>query len=228
MPLDAWIEAHRTDPTREVYWLVALGFPVVQYLTTCPDPITYGGHVYSPAVLTVGGIVSDSTGAANASGGLTIGAGDDYWPALVAALTEDQRYPTVLLYEAWMDTTVVSLTPAAVRAYAALKVSGAKVTPTEVRFDLGPVADPALARLPFREYGGALCTYRLFKGVQCAYAGATTACDRTYVTCTGLANQARFGGFLALPSMEELTLTWQWQSGETLYEESLTLTRRDA
>ena len=40
-----------------------------------------------------------------------------------------------------------------------------------------------------------------FKGLRCAYAGATTSCDHTLATCTSLANQARFGGWPSMPTI---------------------------
>ena len=40
-----------------------------------------------------------------------------------------------------------------------------------------------------------------FKGLRCAYAGATTSCDHTLATCTALANQARFGGWPSMPTI---------------------------
>jgi hypothetical protein len=219
MTLDAYVEAHRTDPVRATFWLVELRFPVAQRLTDCDQPIVYSGNTFTPAPLTVDGVSAD------AAGGLSIGAGDDYWPALLAALTADERHPEVALYEAWLNVTTMSPTPATVRLVGTYLLESAEWTPSAARLTLSAVADPSLGRLPFREYGGGICTYRAFKGSQCGYAGATTSCDRTYETCVSLSNETRFGGFRELPG-EEVSITWRWLNGETLREETLTLRRR--
>jgi len=226
MSLDPVIEAGRTATVYAPFWLIELRFPVVQRLTDFDQPIVYGGQTFAPAPLTVDGVASDASGVATGSGGLTIGSGDDYWPTLLAALSADEMHPEVALYEAWLEVATMSPTPAAVRHFRTFRLEAWEVVPLEARLTLGPAADATLGRLPFREYGGGLCTFRLFKGPQCAYAGAATSCDRTYATCTALGNAARFGGFLALPG-EEVTLTWVWQSSSgQLFEETLTLTRR--
>ncbi len=225
MPLDAYVEAHRADPLRATFWLVEIAFAVPQRLTDCDQPIIHDGDTYAPAPLLVSGVSSDSSGVGSGSS-LSIGAADDYWPTLVAALAADERNPEVTLYEAWLDVTTMSPTPATVRTVGLYRVEASQITPTEVRLTLGPAADPALGRLPFREYGSGLCTYRLFKSLQCGYSGLATSCDRTYATCSSLANAARFGGFLALPG-EEVTLTWLWQSGDQIFEQSIELTRRE-
>lgn len=226
MPLDVYIEAHRTDAVRATFWLVEIRFPVVQRLTDCDQPIVYGGNTFAPAPLAVEGVSTDAAGPASASGGLSIGSGDDYWPTLLAALAEGERHPEVAIYEAWLDVATLSPTPAAVRLVRTFRVEGAEWSPLEARLTLGPSADATLGRLPFRDYGGGTCTYRSFKGSQCAYSGAAIACDRTYATCTTLGNQARFGGFTNLPP-EELEVLWMWQTPDgQLYEQILTLRRR--
>lgn len=225
MPLDAWIDAHRADPFRATFWLVEIAFAVPQRLTDCDQPIVFDGDTYGPMPLRVDGVASDSSGISSGAS-VAIGAADDYWPTLLAALAEDERHPEVTIHEAWLDVTTMSPTPAAVRTVGRFRVEAAEITPTEARLTLGPAADPTLGRIPFREYGSGLCTYRVFKGAQCGYAGAATSCDRTYATCTGLSNQARFGGFRSLPG-EEVTLTWLWQSGDQVFEETIVLTRRE-
>lgn len=225
MTLPAYIETHRVDPVRATFWLVEFDFTVPQRLTDCADDIVYGGNTYSTAALTVESVATDSSGVAATSASLSIGAGDDYWPALLAGLTEAERHPAVTIYEAWLDPTTLSPTPASVRTIGVFTLEAAKWTPREARITLAPSSDAAIARLPFREYGGGVCTYRKFKGAQCAYAGATTTCDRTYETCTSLGNQTRFGGLRAIAG-ETVTISWRWWQGDTLMTETVTLTRR--
>ena len=227
MAPDAYIEAHRKDRLTETHWLVEVRWPVVQRITDCPLPISFGGNVFAPEALDVDGVTSDASGIAAGSGSLRIGSGDDRWQTILAALNEGEQHPEVALYEAWLDPSALSLTPQTVRLVRTFTLEAWEADDEEVRLKLAPLADPALGRLPFREYGGGICTYRLFQGPQCAYAGPATSCDRTYPTCTALGNAARFGGFLSLPG-EEVTLTWRWQTQNgDLFEETLTLTRRN-
>lgn len=226
MALDAYIEAHRGDSVTARFNLVEIHLPVVQRLTDCTYPITHGGHVFSPAAVDVAGIESDSAGIRTGGGGITIAAGDDYWPALLAALTEEERHPIVVVYEAWLDPALSSLAPQAVRTKALLKLESYEVTSEEATLTLVPVAQAALGRLPSRDYGGGLCTYRTPGGPQCGAVAAAAGCARTPAACAAFSNTARFGGFATLPP-EEVTLIWKWQGGEQLFEETLTLTRRD-
>lgn len=227
MPLDAYVEAHRTDATRATAWLVALAFPVVQRLTTWPEPITHGGNVYSPSALTVDGVAFDGIDSAAVKASLRIGAGDDYWPTLVAALAEDEQHPEVTVYEAWFNPATLPSVPETIRTVGLFRLESSEVTDTEVRLTLTAAADPNLARVPYRAYGTGLCTYRVPGGTQCGAVAAAAGCARTPAACAAFSNSARFGGQLSLPD-ETITITWLWQSGDQLHEETLTLTRREA
>jgi hypothetical protein len=227
MPLDAYVDAHRVDPATATAWLVAIGFPVVQRLTTWPEPLSHEGHSYTPSALTVDGVAFDGIDTAAVKGSLRIGAGDDYWPTLIAALAEDEQHPEVTVYEAWFNPVTLSPTPETIRTIGLFRLEASEVTDVEVRLTLTAAADPNLARVPSREYGTGLCTYRVPGGEQCGAAAAAAGCARTPAACAGFSNSARFGGFLSLPG-ETATLTWVWQSGDQLYEETLTLTRREA
>jgi hypothetical protein len=54
----------------------------------------------------------------------------------------------------------------------------------------------------------ALCRWKEFKGVECAYAGGETICDRTYARCVELSNTDQFGGFRWLPAQEDIDVWW--------------------
>lgn len=56
------------------------------------------------------------------------------------------------------------------------------------KFDVLDVA------LPARQYSRNYCQF-VFKGTECAYAGAVATCDKTKQTCKTLSNFQRFGGF---------------------------------
>lgn len=60
------------------------------------------------------------------------------------------------------------------------------------------------------------CRWKVFKGVECAYAGAETWCDRSNTRCIVLNNEANFGGFKWLPSIENKK--FQWGPNQTEYE----------
>jgi hypothetical protein len=43
------------------------------------------------------------------------------------------------------------------------------------------------------------CPYRVYKGTRCGYAGPELVCDRSWTTCNGRGNGARFGGHRFAP-----------------------------
>jgi lambda family phage minor tail protein L len=61
-----------------------------------------------------------------------------------------------------------------------------------IDFTLGAV-NPLRRRFPLLMAAPRSCPW-IFKGAECGYAGAATACDRTLDDCSTLANTARFGG----------------------------------
>ena len=52
------------------------------------------------------------------------------------------------------------------------------------------------------------CRWKVFKGTECAYAGAATTCDRSDQRCVDLGNQANFGGFRWIPSIQDKPIWW--------------------
>lgn len=61
-----------------------------------------------------------------------------------------------------------------------------------IDFTLGAV-NPLRRRFPLLMAAPRSCQW-IFKGAECAYAGAATACNRTLDDCSTLVNTARFGG----------------------------------
>lgn len=55
--------------------------------------------------------------------------------------------------------------------------------------------NPMRARSPRDRYLKDHCRYKEFKGELCGYAGAETACNRSFARCVELGNISRFGGF---------------------------------
>lgn len=52
------------------------------------------------------------------------------------------------------------------------------------------------------------CRWKVFKGTECGYSGSATTCDRSYQRCVDLGNQANFGGFRWLPSIQDKPIWW--------------------
>lgn len=52
------------------------------------------------------------------------------------------------------------------------------------------------------------CRWKVLGGTMCGYAGTETQCDRSYTRCLELGNQANFGGFRFLPSIEGKEIWW--------------------
>lgn len=52
------------------------------------------------------------------------------------------------------------------------------------------------------------CRWKVFKGTECTYSGAATYCDRSYQRCVDLGNQANFGGYRWLPSIQDKPVWW--------------------
>ena len=57
-------------------------------------------------------------------------------------------------------------------------------------------------------YHSPSCRYRLFKGTRCGYSGGFSTCDRSYAQCVARGNQANFGGFRFLSSIEGKPVQW--------------------
>lgn len=52
------------------------------------------------------------------------------------------------------------------------------------------------------------CSWQVFKGLECGYAGTETTCNRSYARCIALGNTANFGGERWLPSIEGANIWW--------------------
>ena len=223
--LGTWIAAHKSDEVRATFWLVKLGLSPPIYLTDCDQPIVFDFHTFEAAPISVTGLQSD---AAEAGGGrLALAPGDAAWVAVLAAFAAGTRTFEVTFWEAWLDIEdFPSPVPAEVRAVAATRVEAAEWSREGVVLTLGPASDPALSRLPFREYQ-TICTYRAFKGAQCGYSGVETTCDRTLAACTARSNTARFGGFLSFVKDGQV-ITAQYTVNGVSTSDSVTVNLREA
>ena len=76
-------------------------------------------------------------------------------------------------------------------------VLGAEADAEWVSFTLG-LPNPLKRRYPLYRFMASHCNW-IFKGVECAYAGSRTNCDRSFDTCDQIMrNSARFGGHRGL------------------------------
>lgn len=225
----AYVLAHKGDFNRTTFWAVELTFPVVQRLTEAPYPLAVDGETYIPAVLTVEGIQASDMDPSVVAATVTIGSGESgIWQVLLASLTGTQRHPLVTIREAWVDPTGASAVVQEDRVLLVGRLESAEWDSLEARLTIGPSSDATTVSLPSRDFGSGDCTYREYKGPQCAYAGSEPTCDRLPATCLARGNQANFGGLL-YPAPESVTMTWEWSdSAGNLHEESLTLTQREA
>lgn len=69
----------------------------------------------------------------------------------------------------------------------------------DVQFVLTSKFDVLDIELPLRKYSRNYCQWK-FKGVECGYAGAEAACNKTKARCKELSNYQRFGGFPSIQS----------------------------
>lgn len=229
MTLPAYITSHKGDANRITFWAVEFAWPSVIRLTEAPYPLVVDAQTYTPAVLSIEGIQASETDTAAVSATVTIGSGEGgAWQALLASLSGEQRHPTVTIREAWVDPTGASAVVQDDRVILVGRLESAEWDSLEARLTIGPSSDATAVSLPSRDYGSGDCTYRLYKGPQCAYAGAETTCDRLYATCLARGNQANFGG-LRYPAPESVTIVWERiDSAGNLHTETLTLTQREA
>lgn len=227
--LPSWIAAHAADAARATFWLVKLHLSTPLYLTDCDQPVYWDSETWLPVPMKVEGFQADATSAAANGGRLALASGGAHWQPLLAEVAGGTRDFEVSIWEVWLDPAALpSAVPEsdAVRMVAVTRVEGAQWDREWATFTLGPSSDPALGRLPFREYAPT-CTYRTFKGAQCGYAGSEVECNRTLARCVALSNSARFGGFQSMRADEEV-VTWNWTSGGIDYTASVTLRRREA
>ncbi len=52
------------------------------------------------------------------------------------------------------------------------------------------------------------CSWKVFKGTECQYAGPESWCDRTYTRCVALTNTANFGGERWVASIIDKVIWW--------------------
>lgn len=199
-----------------LYMAVGAGF---RY-TTCDVDLWAGGYRYTPRQFEPG-TITYSTGKIVDQVTITMDNLDD-------ALTADFVGSTVqgaevIISTAWLDSN-----------YALI---GSPITLFEGTVGPWQLVDGSIEmtitnqfeqwnRRTFSQHSSS-CRWKKFKGAQCGYAGAETACNRTYLRCKELGNEANFGGFPYLPSIERPPIwwgalskaggPWTWNSSKNTY-----------
>jgi hypothetical protein len=169
----------------DLHWTDA-PFPIPFGVDEDDEPIIYVQQWFSP-----GDLVTDDSG--NQAMELVF---PDVGRILRGLLyNESWSFRPATVYEVWLDAQNEVL-----NAYI---LADGKAVPGVANFEDN--AEPVtLAIVPDTDAEGALgpaqdnessCRYvRAFKGLQCGYAGAETACDGTFARCSELGMQVRYGG----------------------------------
>jgi len=101
------------------------------------------------------------------------------------------------------------------------EVDSFELDETEVRLVIGSI----FTRWGHESYSkhSSSCRWKVFNGtpgavgVECAYSGPETHCDRSHTRCVELSNTANFGGFRWLPSIENKKFQWGPNQTEAEY-----------
>lgn len=208
MSLPAYVTAHKGDPNVAHFFLVKIECSPPQYLTDCDQALVYGGNTYVATRSLEVAAVGASAGARDiVSGSVKIGNADAAFGILVSGFVATAAMPAVTIYDAWLDVTASNLTVQA--AYVALlgRATSPSWDSSWVSFNIAPYIDNESEKIPWRAYS-TNCSYRVFKGPQCGYAGAGATCNRSYAQCSTYANTARFGGFRNIPAED-----YEWVAG---------------
>lgn len=109
--------------------------------------------------------------------------------------TYDLREKKVRIRLVWLDKLAVAEAKLDFIYY----IHSYEANESMMSFSLLPRLDALSCALPKRTYSRNYCQWR-FKGTECAYAGAETACNKTKQRCKELDNYVRFGGFPSIPA----------------------------
>jgi len=191
-------EKNKLDTTS--VWLVLLQVSITDlvtlYLVPNAETVTFNGHVYSPFGCTVEDVKSDSRGglqevAVHVSNVTRVISG--------YIETNDLRGRTVTI----LGVNSANLAdPNATAFNESYEINTIAVTQEFVTFNLSHVR-LLQQRFPSRRFLRDNCQH-LYKGTECAYAGAIATCDKTLEGTNGCrihANHTRFGAFPGMPSV---------------------------
>jgi len=209
MAIPVYINAHRADHQRPVAHLVDIAIVGDQtyYLTDYDAPIKFPAsdpHTYTPGDGVELSAIRSNEDTLAECGVSILNAFDNEWGSLASGFFGENRTPIVTIREVWVNTATNPATVLATSGEEAQMIlcSGVATAPEwsldKLSFNVVNGQTGRARKLPFRQYSTS-CPYRLFKGFQCQYQGADTACTRTLADCTTKGNSHRFGGFTSMP-----------------------------
>lgn len=180
----------KNQPVGTAPWLLLLSVTLpdttVIRLVNNTEDIVFGGHTYEKFAFVFGEQKSSGTGKVQGV-------------ALKVANPERALRPYLEQYDGLIGcpvTLVVVHTDNLTEDYTDLTLNWEVVAaiPKDdwIEFTLG-AENPLRRRFPLQSATPRSCNW-VFKGAECAYAGAVTSCARTLDVCRTLENSARFGG----------------------------------
>lgn len=160
--------------------------------TNWPGGVTFDGIAYEHYPITHSGIAEDTSGQIQQAS-LVLNNVSREMQALIDG-NDGLRGREITITQVWEET----LGDPTAFISDTLAISNGTLSERTAQFSLASVLDVMNIKLPRRALSRAFCRFR-FKGEECAYAGAETACDKTLNRCRELENSRRFGAFPATP-----------------------------
>jgi lambda family phage minor tail protein L len=161
------------------------------FLAEYDQNVTFDGQVYSAFPITHEFIEANSTGQISQIK-LKVANVNRFIQAYIEAY--DFRGKQVDIIMVFAD----KLDDAAAKVMETLYIDSYSCNEKTVEFSLTSKIDVIDLPIPSGKYLRTHCRW-VFKGTECAYAGAEGECNRTFQRCKELANQERFGGFPSIP-----------------------------
>lgn len=153
--------------------------------------VTYDGQLYTKYEITHASISENTSGEVNKVS-LTIGNASRFMQSIIESY--DIRGKKVEIRLVWSnllaDTAAYLKDTFYIDSYSADQVTFNAV--------LAPKYDLLDLKLPRRLYNRNHCGH-VFKGTECAYAGADSTCEKTQTDCRSKSNYSRYGGFPSIP-----------------------------
>jgi len=172
------------------------------YFTDCDVPIVMGGNRYEPRGIDIGNI-SYSLSRIVDQATLSLDNLDDYLTTEFVGGTPQGSEVVVSMVVLDSDYAVV-----ASQAVTLFQGEIGAWNMVEGKIDITITNQFAQWNQRTLNNHSPSCRWKVFKGTECTYSGGETWCDRSYTRCVALSNQANFGGFRWLPSIENKKIWW--------------------
>ena len=200
--INAEIVAQLESGQIKPYLLLSIDLDVECLFTTCMVPIALSGDLYQPRSFEVQNI-RYSTAQVVDKATITLDNLDDF--VTTAFVGGDPQGASVVLSLVVLDDDNQPIGGDSTALFYG-EVDDWKLQDGELSF--GVVN--AYARWPKKKTSRhpSSCRWGAFKDGDCKYAGADATCGRSYSDCIAKGNQANFGGFRWLPSIEGKEVWW--------------------